>query len=322
MNALTQWLNTHIAPDKQGEFAHVTQCQAIPQAFEDSTHSLWALYSQSLNKAYVLKLCRAQDLKNSVFWNGMHGLFGLNLPQQLATFKHTYKDMARWGLLKVPVLHACGNEQAPFAGFLLTERMQGNALQAHHVTALMVEQLAQHLAQLHLHTQRNFGALHLANNQDDNDSKDNNALAWPGQLFNTVQNLLSDDAQERAVWLALQANLAQLNESVFVPLMVDLRWDQFLQQNGQLTGLVDLDAMVWAPKTLELVMLEYLLTPAHAKVFMQHYGQVHDVPNLQKVRGLYRFLLYKMQVLGSCNLHDWMAHPHVFEVFDAFDVHE
>ena len=92
----------------------------------------------------------------------------------------------------------------------------------------------------------------------------------------------------------------------FVPIMPDLRWDQFLQYDGKLSALVDLDAFVFGPRELELVLLEYLLDQQQAELFMLHYQQMHAMPDLSEVRTAYRLLLFLMNVLGEKNIDIWM----------------
>jgi hypothetical protein len=88
--------------------------------------------------------------------------------------------------------------------------------------------------------------------------------------------------------------------------MPDLRWDQFLQHANKLTTLVDLDAFVYGPREVELVLLEYLFNDHQAKLFEKVYGQFQPIPALKQVRKSYRLLLFLMNVLGEGDLNKWM----------------
>ena len=101
-----------------------------------------------------------------------------------------------------------------------------------------------------------------------------------------------------------QAKAIEVDE--FVPIMPDLRWDQFLQQNDRLSALVDLDAFVFGPKGIELVLLEYLLSEQQAEIFNRHYQQYAHIPDLTPFRISYRILLFLMNVLGEQNLDNWL----------------
>ncbi|MCF6253355.1 MAG: hypothetical protein L3J38_01245 [Thiomicrorhabdus sp.] len=109
------------------------------------------------------------------------------------------------------------------------------------------------------------------------------------------------------------SSVAQLKIKAFHPVMLDIRWDQFLQRGGgENLTLLDLDTMVWVPRELELVMLEYLLTPAQAEVFKAVYTQYQDIPNLEVERTVYRVLLFQMNVLRESDFNRWMAHSVCF----------
>jgi hypothetical protein len=88
--------------------------------------------------------------------------------------------------------------------------------------------------------------------------------------------------------------------------MPDLRWDQFLENDGKLSALVDLDAFVFAPRELDFILLEYLLNQQQARVFAQQYQQSHSLPDLSVVRKPYRLLLFLMNVLGEEDIDTWM----------------
>ena len=94
--------------------------------------------------------------------------------------------------------------------------------------------------------------------------------------------------------------------------MPDLRWDQFLMQQGKLSALVDLDAIVYGPRTLEFVLLEYLLDQTQAECFATEYQNYQSIPDLTKVRLPYRLLLFLMNVLGETDLNSWLNHPERF----------
>lgn len=96
--------------------------------------------------------------------------------------------------------------------------------------------------------------------------------------------------------------------------MPDLRWDQFLTKKERLFALTDLDAIVYGPREMEWVLLEYLLTPSQAEVFLKEYTQFLPVPDLTEVRDVYRTLLYMMNVLGSTDYEAWMKQPKLFNI--------
>jgi aminoglycoside phosphotransferase (APT) family kinase protein len=91
--------------------------------------------------------------------------------------------------------------------------------------------------------------------------------------------------------------------------MMDLRWDQMLHQQGQLSAIVDMDAYVIGPPELELILLEYQLSPEQAERFKAIYLDVADMPDLSAVRHTYRLLLFLMNSLGETDIQKWMSAP-------------
>jgi len=134
---------------------------------------------------------------------------------------------------------------------------------------------------------------------------------WGTRLSSTIQRLVA--RLENTITIPpilLQRVLKQtasLNESVFVPIMPDLRWDQFryTTEVDQIT-LIDLDAFVIAPPSLELVLLEYILTPSQMTTFKAIYTKTHDWPDYSAYKSCYQLLLFLMQVLGKTDLEKWM----------------
>jgi len=102
------------------------------------------------------------------------------------------------------------------------------------------------------------------------------------------------------------AQAAQCHASDFVPMMLDLRWDQFRCLSTNQLVLIDLDAFVIAPRALDLVLLEYILTPSQLALFKQHYTQTHAWIEHSAHTPAYQLLLFLMNILGETDLVRWM----------------
>jgi len=267
----------------------------LPAMFEDSTHELWLC--KTVDGPKILKVCNHKSLKNSSFWQGMNGLFNLQFPESLGYMDVAYTLLSKHSPLAIPEPTAY---QASV--FVLSDFIQGQDVEASFVTAVMVEQLAEHLAALHHVKQKNWGALHQAkfSSQD-----------WSTRLAQTLTGLIKLHPNELPSELVAKALKQALNSQIddFVPAMIDLRWDQFLHQQGEISAVVDLDAFVFAPRALEFVMLEYLLNDSQAEIFKARYLKDHTMPDLSGVRIAYRLLLFLMNVLGEEDIDVWMASP-------------
>ncbi len=228
-------------------------------------------------------------------------LFGFELGKEIALSKKLYPIIANATQLQIPKVITAESTTTNLPAYILTSELDGGAVEDTSLT--MVTQLAQHLGHLHQQRYNSWGTIQ---------SQPFNPKQWPQRLtqtlshFNTTQNIPTNIINH-----ALTA-CSNINCSEFIPMMPDLRWDQFLQQNGELTALVDLDAFILAPRELDFVLLEHILTPAQLTQFVQTYSRIYPVPLIDKVRPAYRLLLFLMQISGKQEIRSWMATDHFF----------
>ena len=303
-------------------FAGCRWAKKLPPHFEDSTHDLWVCQFESEKR--FLKLCSTSRCASSDFWQVVHHLFGFEFALSLSEYDEVYQKVALWSPLRIPKLFhsvSCCNLVKKgggiFSGFLLTEYLEGQDVTSNQLTLKQVKQVAEHVALLHQCTQGCFGALFesvenfppLLNQE----MASRDVTAWKTRLKQTLVACNSHHKIPHEVMAHAVQSVNDLNVGRFHPIMLDLRWDQFLQiGGGENLALLDLDAMVWAPKELELVMLEYLLSPEQAEAFLSVYTQYHSRPDLTLERVVYRVLLFEMNVLGERDFNRWMAHPVCF----------
>jgi hypothetical protein len=273
----------------------------LPTLFEDSTHQLWQC--ETIDGEMILKICDTQHIQHSSFWQGMSLLFDVQLPAQLGEFNLVYDLIRQHSPLRIPeyIASDSDNRNKQQRSFILTKMIAGKMIEGKDIDDEMVRSLATHISELHAKKQSQWGkGIHAEFELD----------MWQERFKNCLTTLA---AAARVTEPCLAEALMQaeaMTPDYAVPIMPDLRWDQFLQQDGRLSALVDLDAVVHAPRELELVLLEYLLTAQQATVFKQYYEKTHTLPDLSAVRIAYRLLLFLMNVLGSQDCKQWMAAPY------------
>jgi hypothetical protein len=272
--------------------ALIQPASLIVAKFEDSTHQLW--HCETIDGPMVLKLCNHQTIQISRFWQGMNDLFEINFPASLAHSDKTHHFLTDEGGLHIPEYIA-----AQASVFVLARYLEGEDVDFEHVTDDMVIKLARHLAKLHQIQQSNWGAF---------DHAGFSSTQWSTRLQRTLSalaelhpNTIPQQVLEQAIQQA-----ANLNIDTFVPIMLDLRWDQMLHQQGQLSAIVDMDAVVVGPRELELVLLEYQLNEHQADVFIQAYKANAEWPDLTEQRFCYRVLLFMMNSLGETDVNNWL----------------
>ena len=244
----------------------------------------------------VLKLCDHANIEQSAFWQKMNSLFAINFPTSLGNIAEVYQRISTISPLVIPSLI---NSMA--AEFVLARWLPGEDVDASAVTALMIKSLANHIGLMHQQQHPQWGNLQ----QPEFTTED-----WPQRLKMTLQQQ-ADSIDQTVLKLALK-QAEQLCENTFVPIMPDLRWDQFLMQQDKLSALVDLDAIVYGPRALEFVLLEYLLDQTQAEQFAAEYQNYQVIPDLTDVRLPYRLLLFLMNVLDETDLNLWLNHPERF----------
>ncbi|MBL1458080.1 MAG: phosphotransferase [Methylophaga sp.] len=266
----------------------------IPAQFSDSSHQLW--FCETVDGPMVLKLCDHANIDQSAFWQGMNSLFSINFPASLGNIAGVYQRISSISPLSIPSL--INSMQAQF---LLARWLPGDDVEPSAITPLTIKSLANHLGLMHQQQHPQWGSLQ---------QPEFTAIDWPLRLKKTLQQ--QADSIEQTVLQQALKQAEQLSENTFVPIMPDLRWDQFLMQQGKLSALVDLDAIVYGPKTLEFVLLEYLLDQSQAEQFAAEYQNNQVIPDLTDVRLPYRLLLFLMNVLGETDLNSWLNHPERF----------
>lgn len=286
----------HLSSEQQQGLPELIQATALPVMYEDSTHQLWQC--DTSQGQLILKICSSDQVDKSTFWQGMANLFTVDLPRQLGEFDQVYKTLTTLSQLAIPEYIASGSQSQKIQAFILATKLPGTMVNDVEVDDDMVISLANHIGDLHQYEQKKWGRFSQA---------DFDAQQWPLRLQDTLiaiaenQSMIATELLDEVIELAANCTVDK-----FVPIMPDLRWDQFLQQNGFLSALVDLDAFVYGPRELELVLLEYLLDEQQADLFAEHYQKNHSLPDLTQVRKPYRILLFMMNVLGEKNVDNWM----------------
>ncbi|MEE9328151.1 MAG: hypothetical protein V3U71_12770 [Cocleimonas sp.] len=292
MNQIPQWVIKSIPALKHSIY--------LPQRFKDSTHKLWQLALEDTAiepKKAFLKVC---ENTNTPFWLIMQQLFGLDLYKQIAHFDRHYQIISSMSALSVPDLIKAKSfpdlKTGENRAYILSSKIEGFAVES--INSDMVDQLARYLVELHQNKSKTWGLIGNAGI----DSMQWNKILQQVLTDYSASNLIPDHYLSKA-----KAEIEVLSCSAFIPMIPDLRWDQFLQQGQELVALVDLDAFVLAPRELDFVILEYMLTADQQRQFVEVYSQYYAIPELSEVRTSYRLLLFFMQIYGESDIDKWMT---------------
>lgn len=282
-----------LSPTEQANLPKlVAEPSAMPNKFEDSTHALW--HCHTVDGEMVLKVCNHASVAKSHFWLGTNHLFAVDFPKNLENIHLTHDFLTKHGALKVPDYIAASANR-----FVLTRFLPGVDLEAPQIDDKWVVRLAKHIAKLHQRTYQQWGSLHAPQFASED---------WAKRLHETLRFLAekSDTPIAEAMLGEVLALAENVQETEFVPMMLDLRWDQLRCLSSNDLALVDLDAFVVAPRALDLVLIEYILSPAQLAIFKREYCETHPWSDNTAQNPCYQLLLFLMNVLGEANLDDWM----------------
>ena len=266
----------------------VIDYQAVASPFADATHCVYRLVADE--GVFALKLLRDTP---TPFWRGMDALFDVRLAQQVTRSTDHYARAADTFSLRVPGLIDYANASPTLPAYLLTSWLAGDSIDPTSVSDQLIEDMAHADALRHQKKLMTWGraVAPFCSMQE-----------WQARIATLLPNVSRD------------ALMSLSQPDGFVPMIMDMRWDQCLQQQGRLSALVDMDAFVYAPKTLELVLMEYWLTSAELSIWRQTYLDCGgELPTLRDVRSLYRQLLWSWQIFGPIPEPEWMQWPIFFD---------
>lgn len=282
-----------LSPAEQAKLPNlIAEPIAIANKFEDSTHQLW--HCQTGEGEMVLKVRNDATITKSPFWLGANHLFVADFPNSLGNIHLTHDFLAQYGALNVPAFIAASANR-----FVLTRFLPGVDLEAGKVDDNWVIQLANHIAKLHQRSFTKWGNLH---------APQFSAVDWPKRLHKTLNFLAKryGALEIEPLFVEILAQAKNCQETEFVAMMLDFRWDQLRYLSANDLALVDLDAFVIAPRALDLVLLEHVLSPEQFALFKRHYVQTHNWPDYDAQKPCYQLLLFLMHVLGETDLEKWM----------------
>lgn len=310
--------------DNIARYETIYEVSLLPSLFEDSSAEIWlikgfaGLVNNDLTSSeYILKSHKTHPNQSGIysFWSIMQSLFGLDLVLSYKNAQYSYAKLAQISSLKMPVCYDL--LQGPNQMALVLEKLDGHTFHAEHLTRTTIEQFTNYLAGLHNNQQAGFGLIHevgaelKANLFQINEWRERLKSSLM-QSFQTTKIMGFDIAE-------LLKAIDRLETQKYVPVMMDLRWDQFAVNNGNLMGVFDLDAYVYAPIELDFVILEYLFNADQAWQFQETYfsltGQNIGLTHEQRV--VYRALFFVMNALGKNDYQNWMSQPVIFADQDS-----
>lgn len=272
----------------------------------DENHGSLVFRVCTVTEEVVARSFRLNQLTGP-FWGNLHKLFGIN-PLCAAEITPIHTLLQAISPIAVPQVLKVGH--AADREWLVVELMQGYPIADFgQLSDRGLVDFGRSLGHIH---SRSFdwvgnpsGSVHLA------------PSTFPERLvtlFRTSLDCYPDDPGLSEWMDPMCAAAVQLPPpEANVLIMPDIAPYQFLQHNGQLVALIDIDAYAIGPRELDFICLEYWLDQRSANLFAQGYREILPLPQLERVRPVYRYLCRLLTIRSDLDyLQRWMSWPERF----------
>lgn len=284
----------------------VVSARQIDTGYENA-NEIWDVVTP--RGAFVVRIPRADAGKpRHPFWDGLYKLFGLHVYVDIESQAPLAQVIHDRSPLRVPHVRSV-DVSGTLIGrpYTIVERLPGKPAQLDLGPGreLIAQDLGAHLGGVHRARFEYWGTFE--------GHPRFNPREWPSRLADTLAVLAerdhADAAKVRATLSRFQAQARALPVPQHLTLVFpDLRPSQFLEHDGRLTALVDIESMVIGPRELDLVAIEYSLPPQHVGAFRRGYEKYLPLPPLADVRALYRYVYYLIDILAEPDFDRWMNH--------------
>lgn len=270
-----------------------------------NANSVWEVATEA--DRFIVKISRLAMEPEGAFWNGLKYLFDSYPYLDMDNFETLTNFVRLHSELNVPRIKRIDTSMNRLPQkYMIVEYLDGKSPVKGKITPQLAAQFGAYLGRLHKASFSNWGNFYRNNRLD--------PCLWGKRLSDCLGFIASgwfahnDLVQSE---LPFFQNLAQdmPYPETFSLIMPDLFWSQFLEFGGNLSAVVDIEALVIGPRELDLVACEYLFDHRLISSFVEGYRGHLPIPDLQAVRSLYRFLYYLMEVEETYSFEQWMNYP-------------
>jgi aminoglycoside phosphotransferase (APT) family kinase protein len=283
----------------------ILEQEYLEPGYSGHSNDVWRV--KTAGEEVVVRLCKLQSDPDDEFWWGCHRLFGVD-PRRVFNLEPLNRELSR--LSPIPVPQVLRKGRLEDRDCIVVEYLPGRRVESFigQPDALM-ESLGVSLARIHQKEYAECGS-------------PLGEVRFPAEeLHPRMAEVMREmvvrfygeeaavkDALEPICRMALDLPPPRAGALV----MMDLDVSQFLAEGDRLTGMVDTEGFVIAPREMDFISLETLLDPAGASAFAKGYRTVAPLPQLSEVRAAYRYWLLLIQFYGAVPFEPWMNRPELF----------
>ena len=283
----------------------IKEIHELNPGYEDHASDVWLVKTDK--QEVVVRTSRMVEEPNNDFWWGCKKLFGID-PRQVYELENVNNILNN--ITSIPVPKIINKGKAFSKEFVVVEKLNGEVVQSFiGQPSTVLQSLGEGLARIHQYKENYVGT--------PSGNFKVKLEEFNQHLKDTMTELVSrfyyNQEQIKSKLAAIHNLINELPSpeySSFV--LVDMDPTQFLSNEKVITGLVDTEAYVIAPRELDFIGLEYVLDEKSVKEFKSGYEKVMEIPDLTKCREPYRYLYRLLSVQGEVDLNVWLNHKILF----------
>ncbi|PSA88986.1 hypothetical protein C6371_18815 [Bacillus atrophaeus] len=282
----------------------IRDVQELTPGYENHASDVWLVRTDGGDT--VVRASRMKGEPDNDFWWGCKKLFGID-PRQVHDLEIVNNTLNNTSSIPVPRVIRKGEASRQF---VVVEKLEGRTVSSFiGQPPSVLQSLGEGLARIHLNQKRYAGNPSGTFRVELSDFHQH-VITGMKQI---VSSFYADHHQIAATLPDIIGGLKELpapDSSSFV--LIDIDPSQFLSDGRTITGLVDTEAYVIAPRAFDFIGLEYILDEASAAEFSIGYEKVMPLPDLTFVRLPYRYLYRLLSVQGSVDLDEWLEYKTLF----------
>lgn len=282
----------------------ILSIDTLHPGYENHASDVWLVKTEK--EEVIVRTSKMKEEPNNDFWWGCKNLFGID-PRNVHDLEIIHTLLQKHTTLPIPKIlqkHTLERE------YVVVEKLNGQVLKSFiGQPDSILYNLGKGLAQIHQYKANYIGnpsgtfqiPLHKFHQHITDVSK---------QL---VTMFYSNNSKINDSFEVFQSQLYALptpKETTLI--LTDMDPTQFLTDGIEITGLVDTEAYVVAPRELDFIGLEYVFTEKEANAFRKGYETILPIPYLERCRAPYRYLYRLLSVQGNVDLEEWLQHPAFF----------
>ncbi|WP_432355584.1 phosphotransferase [Sporosarcina sp. A2] len=283
----------------------IVEFQELNPGYDDHASDVWLVKTDK--QEVVVRTSRMIEEPSDDFWWGCKSLFGID-PRNVFGLEQVNNEL--YDISSIPIPRILKKGTISSRQFVVVERLNGAVVQSFkNQPPSLLQDLGEGLAKIHQYQVNYVGS-------PSGDFKIP-LKSFNKHLIETMTNLVYKFYKDQDEIRIKLPKMIKLAGEIPIPqfasfVLVDMDPTQFLSNNKELTGLVDTEAYVMAPRELDFVGLEYILDKNSIKDFIIGYERIMEIPDLKSSRIPYRYLYRLLSVQGSVDIDVWLNHDELF----------